>query len=263
MQVIKNYHTHTARCKHATGNVADYIEAGIKQGLMEIGISDHSPLPDGRWPNVRMPMKDLGDYIDEIDLAKTEYPQVRILKAAECEYDRSYHAFYEEVLLGEHAFDYLVGGVHYIPYHGAWLGWGELEQRCLGAFAKYTIESMASGLFAFMAHPDVFGYAGLAWDENCIACSRDILTAAEELGVVLEINGYGLRKDKVSAPEGERRPYPLLPFWELAREYEIQVICNSDAHQPDDIVANIEEALMIAEENNLVLADTDLLFKSL
>lgn len=262
MNVTKNFHTHTGRCKHATGNVADYIEAGIKLGMTEIGISDHTPLPDERWLNVRMPMKDLGDYIDEIDSAKKKYSEIKILKAAECEYAPEYESFYNEVLLQEHSFDYLVGGVHYVPYHGNWINCGALTPRHLVAFAKYTIESMESGLFTFMAHPDVFGYAGLPWDESCVACSKDILVAAQELDMVLEINGYGLRKKKVEAADGARQPYPLSQFWKLAQDYKIEVICNSDAHQPQDIAANIEEAMMIAENNNLTLVDADLLFKS-
>ena len=259
MNVTKNFHTHTARCKHATGDVKDYIEAGIKNGLVEIGMSDHSPLPDERWLNVRMPLQDLGDYIEEIDSAKKEYPQIKILKAAECEYAPEYQSFYSEVLLQEHSFDYLVGGVHYVPYHGSWIDCGQLTPRHLVPFAKYSIESMESGLFAFMAHPDVFGYAGLPWDENCIACSKDILTAAQELKMPFEINGYGLRKTKIKAPDGYRRPYPLLQFWELAQDYKIEVICNSDAHQPQDVAANINDAYIIAENNGLALADTDLL----
>ena len=259
MNVTKNFHTHTARCKHATGDVKDYIEAGIKNGLVEIGISDHSPLPDERWLNVRMLMSDLGDYIEEIDSAKREYPQINILKAAECEYAPEYQSFYSEVLLQQHSFDYLVGGVHYVPYHGSWIDCGQLTPRHLVPFAKYSIESMESGLFAFMAHPDVFGYAGLPWDENSIACSKDILTAAQELKMPLEINGYGLRKQKLKTADGYRRPYPLPQFWVLAQDYDIEVICNSDAHQPQDIAANIHDAYIIAENNGLALTDTDLL----
>lgn len=260
MNVTKNFHTHTYRCKHATGTVEDYVKEAIRHGMTEIGISDHSPLPDNRWFNVRMHIDDLGDYIEEIDTAQREYPQMKILKAAECEYDTDYHAFYNEVLLKEHSFDYLVGGVHCIPYHGSWLGCGQLTPRHLVAFAKYTIESMESGLFAFMAHPDVFGCAGLSWDEDSIACSIDILTAAQELNMVLEINGYGLRKEQVKAVNGFRPPYPLSQFWELAQEYDVKVICNSDAHQPTDIAGNIEEAMLIAEKNSLVLTDTNVLF---
>ena len=39
-----DYHTHTARCGHATGSASDYVEAARSRGLSGIGISDHLPL---------------------------------------------------------------------------------------------------------------------------------------------------------------------------------------------------------------------------
>jgi histidinol-phosphatase (PHP family) len=260
MQITKNFHTHTVRCNHATGNVVDYIEAGIQGGLVEMGISDHTPLYDNRWPGARMPMCDLNDYIAEIDFAQREYSDIKILKAAECEYAPEYQTFYEDVLLGEQSFDYLVGGVHYVPYKGDWIGVSALTAKSLSAFVKYSIKSMESGVFAFLAHPDVFGCAGLVWDEESIACSKDILQAAEELNMPLEINGYGFRKNKVNAPDGDRVPYPLVGFWELAQDYNIKVVCNSDAHRPEDMLGNIDDAINMAEANNLTFADTDLFY---
>ena len=40
-----NYHTHTARCGHATGTDEDYVLAAIEQGFDELGFSDHVPWP--------------------------------------------------------------------------------------------------------------------------------------------------------------------------------------------------------------------------
>ena len=40
-----NYHTHTARCGHATGTGEDYVLAAIEQGFDELGFSDHVPWP--------------------------------------------------------------------------------------------------------------------------------------------------------------------------------------------------------------------------
>ncbi|MFR5796189.1 MAG: PHP domain-containing protein [Christensenellales bacterium] len=48
-----NYHTHTARCGHATGTDEDYVLAAIEQGFDELGFSDHVPWPyrtDTRTP---------------------------------------------------------------------------------------------------------------------------------------------------------------------------------------------------------------------
>ena len=49
--------------------------------------------------------------------------------------------------------------------------------------------------------------------------------------------------------------YPWLPFWELAREYDIKVIANSDAHRPQDVSSNIAEATQIGQNLGLAFAD--------
>ena len=38
-----NYHTHTVRCRHASGSEREYIETAISRGLTILGFSDHSP----------------------------------------------------------------------------------------------------------------------------------------------------------------------------------------------------------------------------
>lgn len=38
-----NYHTHTTRCMHATGNDEDYVLSAIKGGYRILGFSDHTP----------------------------------------------------------------------------------------------------------------------------------------------------------------------------------------------------------------------------
>ena len=40
-----NYHTHTARCGHATGTDEEYVLAAIEQGFDELVFSDHVPWP--------------------------------------------------------------------------------------------------------------------------------------------------------------------------------------------------------------------------
>ena len=38
-----NYHTHTARCFHASGSDEAYVESALKNGYQVLGFSDHSP----------------------------------------------------------------------------------------------------------------------------------------------------------------------------------------------------------------------------
>jgi histidinol-phosphatase (PHP family) len=110
---------------------------------------------------------------------------------------------------------------------------------------------LQSGLFLFGAHPDVFGCSYLQWDAETESCARAILEAAQDLDIPLEINGNGFRRLQVQTESGLVRPYPLLPFWDLAAEYRITVIANSDAHVPNDVDANIQEATEFALERGL------------
>jgi len=256
---VKNYHTHTYRCKHATGEVVNYANAAIKQGITVLGITDHTPLPDNRWLGIRMAIDELPNYVNAIAQAQAKYPQLTILIGAECEYATEYHSFYLEELLGEWNFDYLILGPHFFPYQGEWLASHSdiLCKETLKAYTNYLIQSMESGLFAFVAHPDLFGITYEEWDQHTEACSREILQAAETLNIPLEINGYGLRKPYIHTKSGTRPMYPWLPFWELAQDYDIEVIVNSDAHRPEDVGANIDDGLAIAKQFNLKIAKFD------
>jgi histidinol-phosphatase (PHP family) len=264
MKITRNYHTHTYRCKHATDDVTDYCRAALAQGLEVLGISDHTALPDDRWPHIRMPVAELPNYIAAIDAAIDAFPELKILKGAECEYAPEYHSFFEDTLLGQHRFAYLIGAAHYFPLDGEWVGsyGGADTPKGLRAYADYFIESMESKLFAFMAHPDLFGNCYHRWDANAISASKDILSAAESLQIPLEINGYGLRKPKIATEDGLRCMYPWLPFWELASDYKITVIANSDAHQPGDVSRNIAEATAIGRDLGLSFADLGYLEQS-
>lgn len=40
-----DYHTHTPLCLHASGTPQEYVQAAVRAGLREYGISDHAPMP--------------------------------------------------------------------------------------------------------------------------------------------------------------------------------------------------------------------------
>ncbi len=248
-----NLHTHTYRCKHAEGDVADYCQHAVAGGLKTLGISDHVALPDDRWLGVRMAFADLDDYIDSIEAAQNDFPDLRVLKAMECEYAPEYVDYYHDLLNGRHNCDYLIGAVHFFPHKGEWLSpfYDMNDTSMFKSFVDYFIDSMTSGLFMFMAHPDNFGASCLSWGAEIDAASQDILQAAADLDMPLEVNAYGLRKDMVAAKDGPRHPYPLPEFWQRASAYKIKVVVNSDAHRPQDVVSNLDEGIAFAEKNNL------------
>ena len=75
-----NFHTHTFRCKHAKGDVADYCEAALALGMETLGFSDHSALPDDRWLSARMEYAGLDDYVRAMDRARVDYPSLNTLR---------------------------------------------------------------------------------------------------------------------------------------------------------------------------------------
>ena len=41
--MIANYHTHTRWCRHATGEIEDYIREAVRKGLRAVAITEHVP----------------------------------------------------------------------------------------------------------------------------------------------------------------------------------------------------------------------------
>jgi len=260
-RVKRNLHTHTYRCKHAKGDVSDYCEYAVKYGLVELGISDHAPLPDNRWEFMRMNLLELNDYSKKISMAQVEYDEIKLYKGMECDYNSDYMSFYEDTLLGDYRFDYLIGSVHWFPHNGDLISINDGPRTGpeLYSYINYLIQAISTGKFLFIAHPDIFYKRYRSWDENCEASCRDLLAAASNNDTPLEINGLGFRKPKINDGKTWRRPYPSNEFWALAAEFNISVVINSDAHRPKDIIANIGDGIELAEKYDLQQAEIKLI----
>ena len=97
-----NYHTHTARCGHATGTDEDYVLAAIEQGFDELGFSDHVPWPyqDGyTHPSVRMRVDQMPGYLNSVRALAAQYKdKIHILTGFECEYFPDYMNWLADML---------------------------------------------------------------------------------------------------------------------------------------------------------------------
>ncbi|HAK45908.1 MAG TPA: histidinol phosphatase [Spirochaeta sp.] len=248
-----NLHTHTYRCKHADGEAVEYAAEAASAGVEMLGFSEHPPLiPNDIWTPFRIDEEDLDGYFSAIADAAAEFPQLQVLTGFEMDLYPRFKSYYEDTFLYRDEIDYLIGGVHWIQYQGEWMWIKKAETA--GHLKQYVNEIlglMESGLMSFITHPDSFALGYLKWDANTEACSRDILSAAEEYRVPLEINGYGIRRPEIETPDGPRKGYPLLKFWELAAEYDVSVVCNSDAHSPKDVIGGLNGCHEIIERFNL------------
>jgi histidinol-phosphatase (PHP family) len=68
--MLSNFHTHTFRCQHASGEDKEYVEAAIQSGLKVLGFSDHCPwlFPDGYISRIRMTPAQLDNYFSSTPL---------------------------------------------------------------------------------------------------------------------------------------------------------------------------------------------------
>ncbi|MBA3709651.1 MAG: histidinol-phosphatase [Planctomycetes bacterium] len=261
MGFLANYHTHTFRCKHASGDAPDFARVAVAGGCKVLGFSDHTPLPDGRWQDFRMYLPEIDAYEASVRRARQEQPALTVLLGMECEYTREYGEFYRDELLGRRGYDYLIGACHLTELDGQWIGSFDrtTTPRALAAYAAICTRTMESGLFAFIAHPDIFGCCNPVWTSDTAACARDICAASVATGVPLEINGLGFRKPWLDTPDGKRPQYPWAPFWKIAAEHGVRVVLNSDAHHPQDVLANYDDVAALRDRFGLVEADLSVL----
>src|SRR6187551_566321 len=67
---LVDYHIHTARCGHARGEMAAYVERAIQAGLPEMGFSDHIFLywlpADRRDPELAMAEDQFDAYVEDV-----------------------------------------------------------------------------------------------------------------------------------------------------------------------------------------------------
>ncbi|WP_235070643.1 histidinol-phosphatase [Turicibacter sp. TJ11] len=231
--LLTNYHTHHNRCKHAKGNVEDYVKEAVKHQYAEIGMSCHTPHQNFPQMGVRrMDYSDLATYFNDIEQAQKKYPQIKVLKALECEY---FPHLYDYMVELRKQTDYLILAQHYIEIDGKFQdAFHFTKPKQLEVYAACIEEAMATKLFAILAHPDVFMTLYPRFDEACEAAARRIGKAALENDVILEVNANGLRRQKQTYEDGVRYPYPSEKFWSIiATEFpSVKVVVNSDCHDP-------------------------------
>ncbi len=224
-----NFHTHTARCGHASGTEKEYIETAIAGGIRTMGFSDHIPLAygDGHEDTWRVPLSQAKDYVDTLHTLTREYAdRIELYIGFEAEYIPT---CFEEMVSTAAAWgaEYLILGQHYLytDKHSTGIKtYAPFEDEAiLKDYVDTVIEGMSTGRFTYLAHPDVMQFDGTA--EAYERQMRRLCIASRELNVPLEINFLGIRDD---------RCYPNEAFWRIVGEEQAPVTFGFDAHAPEN-----------------------------
>lgn len=248
--MLANYHTHTVRCMHAVGTEREYIEHAIKEGFKILGFSDHvpQPYPDDFVSHIRMTMDELPGYVDTLLQLKDEYrDRIKILIGVETEYSVKY---FDKLLkeLRKYPIDYMVHGQHNCPdeVDGFYVGNPTGDEGKLKEYVECTIAGMKTGLFTYLAHPDLINFTG---DDDTYKkhMSRIVETSIEHK-IPLEVNMYGFL---------DKRNYPCDRFFKMASDMGAGFVIGCDAHKPEHVQQpdKLEGLNEFLKRNNITYGD--------
>ncbi len=241
---FSDYHLHTPLCRHATGEPLEYVAVARARGLAEIGFSDHSPMPGPEpFDDWRMTRAELPRYVEMILAAREAAAPFPVRLGLECDFIVGQEAWIEE-LAAAAPWDYLIGSVHYLAP-----GWAVDDPQWIGRFtaSETAVEEIwalywrayercvASGLFDFVAHPDLAKKFGHRPAGDLRRYYEGSVAAAARGGVAMEVSTAGLHK-----PVGEL--YPSADLLALLHAAGVPVLINSDAHAPGEVGRDFNRA---------------------
>lgn len=246
-----NLHTHTTRCHHATGSEREYIERAIAGGLSVLGFSDHVPMPfsNGRQSGFRIQIEELEDYVRTLEQLREEYrDRIQLLIGFEAEY---YPAHFHDMmaLLSKYDYDYLIMGQHFLFNEVEGFSSTRLtdDVTLLKQYVDQVLEGLQTGVFTYLAHPDVFHFDYERDPSSYDTHVRRLCRACREWDIPLELNLLGLRGG---------RHYPNETFFRIVAQEHNAVVIGCDAHAPIDVAnpAQIEQAQAYAARLGLSVA---------
>lgn len=227
-----NYHTHTKRCMHASGRDEEYVLSAIANGYEELGFSDHTPwhYNSNFVANMRMKENQFKDYYQSICALKEKYKdQISIKIGLECEYFPDYMDWLKQLILDYHL-DYIIFGNHYYKSdeERVYFGTACESDEMLDIYVDEAVAGMETGLYSYLAHPDLFMRGKRVFDEHAKKASYRLCREAKRLHIPLEYNLAGAEYNAVM----NTTQYPYPNFWKIAAEVGNTAIIGVDAHIP-------------------------------
>lgn len=266
-----NYHSHTYRCGHAA-EVPDnvYLNSAIENGYDKYGITDHVPVHPIFYTDDTVRMHDIEkeEYFESMRSLKNQYSTfMDLYYGFEAEYDEIIEEYLCEL---RDKSDYMIMGQHYVLNKNI-----RSTPMYPFEYARKVCQGIKSGIFDIVAHPDIFmQYRNsmitredkAIFERNALLAAEMICMTAKEYGVPLELNlgatypfkvkrydsmsidGYENEMEKLLSKKLEEEArYPTKLFWEVAMEYENDVVVGIDAHYPDEISQREEKLEVIGK----------------
>ncbi|EIJ78720.1 histidinol phosphate phosphatase HisJ family protein [Bacillus methanolicus PB1] len=250
--MLTDYHNHLERGTLTLDYLKKFTGTAKEKGIEHFGISEHAyhfyqtaDILQNPWVNERR-YYDMEDYVKLFYQAWNEGIDVKM--SIEMDYTPGKHSEMEK-FIKQYEFDYVIGSIHWIDDFGIDLAEyrTEWDKRDLyDIYEKYfdqVITLAQSNLFDIVGHLDlvkIFKY--VPENEEFLLEQYDrATTALAESKTCVEISTAGLRK-----PVGELYPDPRL--LKMCFQKGIPIVLSSDAHVPEHVGADFDQAVRFAKE---------------
>jgi histidinol-phosphatase (PHP family) len=252
--ILVDLHVHSTCSIDGASTIEDYAAQAEGLGLAEVGFCEHVDLdPRDRGCGYLDPER----YDREIEVARAAARSVVLRQGVEITYQCKLEAALETWLAG-HPWDYVIASVHLLDYADGWAIVSEPEAmgayfalhtecQAYGPYFAELLRAARSGLGDVLGHLDLVKRYGIrqygpldpaAFEEEI----REVLGAAAQRGMGLEINTSGLRQSPCET-------YPALVVLRWFRELGGEILTvGSDAHHADDLGSGIVQAQALAKE---------------
>jgi histidinol-phosphatase (PHP family) len=241
--ILYETHMHTPLCHHATGEPEAYAAVAERRGLKGMIVTCHNPTNDGWSPTTRMKLEEFEDYVTLVERARQAWARrVDVRLGLESDYVPGMEAWLEQ-LHGMAELNYVLGSVHApLPEYKARYLNGDIV-----AFQHTYFEHLAmaaeTGLFDALAHPDLVKLVEPSqWKlDRLLDFIGECLDRIAVTGTAMELNTSGLHKSVAEMN-------PARPILEAMYRRNIPVVLGADAHKPERVSENFEEALDLLQD---------------
>jgi histidinol-phosphatase (PHP family) len=240
--ILYESHMHTPLCRHAVGEPEEYAAVAEQRGLKGIIVTCHNPLPDGLAQGSRMYMEQWWEYQVLVNRAREKWARrIDVRLGLEADYLPGLEPFLREQLASAE-FNHVLGSVHpqIKEYKERYYNGDKVRYQL--QYFDHLAQAAETLLFDTLAHPDLVKNVfpdhwkpKRIWTEIKRALDRIAAT-----GTAMELNTSGLNK---AIPEMN----PSLQILAEMQQRDIPVVIGADAHVPERVAANYEDALDMLE----------------
>lgn len=233
---------HTPLCRHAVGEPEEYAAVAEQRGLKGIIVTCHNPLPDGLAQGSRMYPENWEEYLALVNRAREKWAgRVDVRLGLEADFMPGLEPFLKKQLASAD-FNHVLGSVHPQLKEYKQRYYSGDKVRFQLQYFEHLAQAAETRLFDTLAHPDLVKNVypdhwkpKRIWAEIGRALDRIAAT-----GTAMELNTSGLLK---AIPEMNPSPQILSEM----QQRGIPVVIGADAHVPERVSANYEDALDLLE----------------